>query len=171
MAVREILLLGDEVLRRKADSVVEFDTDLQTLVDDLFDTMYDAEGAGLAAPQVGVSLRVFVFDVREIMKDANAQLALVNPEIVTASDENVRDVEGCLSIPGIEETVQRPASITARGMTPDGEEVEISGDGLLSRVIQHELDHLNGVLFIDRLSPLKRQLLLKRYQKSRTGGD
>jgi peptide deformylase len=165
MAVREIRLLGDEALRKKAVAVTEFDDELRALVDDMYDTMYEAEGAGLAAPQVGVPLRVFVFDVREITEDPSARLALVNPEITFLSDETDRDIEGCLSIPGMEETVQRPAEVTARGWTPEGEEIEISGDGLLSRVIQHEFDHLNGVLFIDRISPLKRQLLLKRYRK------
>lgn len=161
MSVREIRLLGDPVLREEAAPVVELDDEVQALVRDLMDTMYAAEGIGLAATQVGVLLRVFVYDVRE--SDLAAGV-LINPEIV-AREGTVKGEEGCLSIPGLTEIVERSDRVAVRGLDAEGAEVEIEAEGLLSRCLQHEYDHLDGVLFLDRVSPLKRKMLLKKWRK------
>lgn len=166
MALREIVLLGDPVLRKPAQEVEAFDQELKDLVQDLFATMGAAEGAGLAAPQVGVSLRVLVADVRQ-SEGEHARAALVNPRVVEPSEEVEKEAEGCLSIPGVSELVERPAQVVVEGWDPDGEPVRIEAQGLFARVLQHEIDHLDGVLFIDYLSPLKRRMLLKRYRKLR----
>jgi peptide deformylase len=166
MAVREIVLLGDPVLRRPAERVEAFDAELEALVDDLFASMAAAEGAGLAAPQIGVSRRVMVVDVRHT-EGEEARVALVNPRVVEASSEEERETEGCLSIPGVSEVVRRPARVTVEGFGPGGEPVRVEAEGLFARALQHEVDHLDGVLFIDHLSPLKRRMLLKRYRKLR----
>ena len=162
MAELTIRLLGDPVLRQKAEPVDEIDDDLRRLMDDMMDTMYAADGVGLAAPQVGVSRRVIVVDIRE---QDTPPFALVNPEIVERSEEVARDEEGCLSIPGLKDIVERPARVVVEGLDRDGNPRRIEAEGLLARVLQHEVDHLDGILFIDRLSPLKRQLLLKKWQK------
>lgn len=159
--IREIRLYGDPVLREEAAPVEAFDDELERLIDDLIETMYEADGIGLAAPQVGVPLRVFVYDIRD--PDVGPGV-LLNPEIVE-SDGSARDEEGCLSLPGLTEIVERPESIVVRALDRGGHAVEIEAEGLLSRCIQHERDHLDGVLFIDRLSPLKRRLLLRKWQK------
>lgn len=162
MAVREIRILGDPVLRAKAAPVSVVDDELRRLIDDMLETMYAADGVGLAAPQVGVGRRVIVVDVRE--PDAPA-FALINPVVVSASEEVERGEEGCLSIPGLKEIVERPAGVVVEGLDPDGKPRRIDAHGLLARALQHEVDHLDGVLFIDRVSPLKRQMLLKRWKK------
>jgi peptide deformylase len=164
MAIRRIRLLGDPVLREPAAEVTAFGPELHELVADMFETMAHADGAGLAATQVGVSERVFVADVR---RDAGPEgrVALVNPRIVEASEETDREPEGCLSIPGVSDVVARPSRVTVEGLDPDGRPVRVSGSGLLARVLQHEIDHLDGVLFIDHLSPLKRRLLLGKYRR------
>ena len=159
--IREIRIFGDPVLREKCVPVADIDDDLRRLAEDMQETMYDADGIGLAAPQVGVPVRLFVYDVRD------ADLApgvLVNPEIVEARGTS-KEEEGCLSIPGLAEIVERSASIVVRGLGLDGEPVEIRAEGLLSRCIQHETDHLDGVLFLDRVSPLKRKMLLAKWRK------
>lgn len=161
MSVREILLFGDPILRKRAEPVEEIDDDLRELVQDLMDTMYAAEGIGLAAPQIGIPLRVFVYDVQE--PDARTG-ALINPEIVER-EGSVKGEEGCLSIPGLTEIVERNERVLVRGLDVDGTEIEIEADGLLSRCLQHEYDHLDGVLFLDRVSPLKRKMLLRKWQK------
>jgi peptide deformylase len=167
MAIRTIELLGSEALRTPAKEVETFDDDLRALVRDMFETMYHAEGAGLAAPQVNVPLRVFVFDLREEGRGRREPVALVNPRIVESSSRTARGPEGCLSIPGVDEVVTRAASVVVEGFTPDGEPVGYEVSGHLARVFQHEIDHLDGVLFIDRISPLKRRMLLKRWQRLR----
>jgi peptide deformylase len=159
--IREIRLYGDPVLREESAPVESFDEELQGLIDDLIETMYEADGIGLAAPQIGVPLRVFVYDIRDEDVDTGV---LLNPEIVETTG-SVRDEEGCLSLPGLTEIVERAESIVLRGLDADGNEVEIAAEGLLSRCLQHESDHLDGVLFIDRVSPLKRRLLLRKWQK------
>ena len=164
MSEREIVLLGDPILREKAAEVEVFDEELQALVRDMFETMVVAEGAGLAAPQIGVGKRIFVADIRE-ERGAPARIAVVNPRIVESSREVDSDAEGCLSIPGVSEVVTRPARVVLEGFDPTGAPIRVEADGLLARVIQHETDHLDGVLFIDRISPLKRSLLLKKYRK------
>ncbi len=159
--ILDIRLFGDPVLREKCAPITELDTEIRRLIDDLHETMYHADGVGLAAPQVGVPLRVFVYDVRD--PDVSPGV-LVNPEIIEA-EGSVRDDEGCLSLPGLSEIVERNESILVRGLGDDGEPVEFRAEGILSRCIQHESDHLDGVLFLDRVSPLKRKMLLRKWQK------
>lgn len=161
MTVRQLRYLGDPVLRETCREVEAVDDEVRALVDDLMETMYAADGVGLAAPQIGVPLRVFVFDVRDEDLDAGA---LVNPRIVEASGTQ-RESEGCLSIPGLEDIVERSERVVVEGLDRNGEPVRIEADGLLSRCLQHEKDHLDGVLFIDRVSPLKRRMLLKKWSK------
>ncbi|MFQ5678505.1 MAG: peptide deformylase [Gemmatimonadota bacterium] len=160
MSVRQIRLLGDPVLRQKAVAVEEVDESVRRLIQDLLDTMYEADGIGLAAPQIGVPLRVFVYDVRE----EGAAGALVNPEILERHG-SVKGEEGCLSIPGLSEIVERSDRIRLRALDGEGREVVLEAEGLLSRCLQHEQDHLDGVLFLDRVSPLKRKMLLKKWAK------
>lgn len=154
--------LGEAVLREKAQPVADVTEELRALIDDRFDTMYAEDGVGLAAPQVGVSQRVVVIDPRD---DAVAPFALINPEIRELSEEVERGEEGCLSLPGLKEMVERPVRCLVEATSRDGTPVHILADGLLARIIQHEVDHLDGILFIDRLSPLKRKMLLRRWQK------
>jgi peptide deformylase len=160
--VREVKLFGDPVLRTKAAPVAEVTDTLRSLIDDMFETMYAEDGVGLAAPQVGIGDRVIVIDPRipEV-----APFALVNPVIIEASEERERGEEGCLSIPGLKDIVERASKVVVEGLSPDGEPVRMPAEGLLARVLQHEVDHLDGVLFIDRVSPLKRRMLLKKWQK------
>ena len=163
MALLEIELLGSSVLRRKAEPVEEITAEVRRLVRDMFDTMYDAEGIGLAAPQVGVSLRVLVLDV-ETEEDGRHVHALINPRITRSSRRRTKEAEGCLSIPGIEETVARPVEVRVEALDPEGEAVRIDAEGLHARALQHEIDHLDGVLFIDRLSVLKQRMALKKWR-------
>jgi peptide deformylase len=168
VAIREILYLGDPVLRRSAAEVTEFDDELKRLVRDLFETMYHADGIGLAAPQVGLSKRVLVVDLRRD-DDELAPVALVNPRVTWASDVTEKQSEGCLSIPGLEDVVTRPFAVKVEGFDPEGRPVTIDADALYARALQHEIDHLDGILFIDRLTPLKRRLLMKKWKKQETG--
>ncbi|HKK07606.1 MAG TPA: peptide deformylase [Gemmatimonadota bacterium] len=161
MSVLGIRLLGDPVLREESEPVDSFDEELRALVRDMRETMYEADGIGLAAPQVGVPLRVFVFDVRE---GEGAAGVLVNP-VIEARSGTTRSEEGCLSIPGISEIVERAESVVVTGRDADGEPVRIEADGRLAVCLQHETDHLDGVLFLDHLSPLKRRLALSRWSK------
>lgn len=166
MAVRRILLLGEEALRVPGVEVEAFDAELRALVEDMLETMYYAEGIGLAAPQVGVSSRVCVLDLREEDDPETGRWVFVNPVIVESSDEVDKAPEGCLSIPEMEDVVTRPARVTVRGFDVEGEAIEVTAEGLLARALQHEMDHLDGVLFIDRLSAFKRRALLKKWKKS-----
>jgi len=159
--IHDIRLYGDPVLREKCAPVEVIDDDVRDLIEDLQHTMYDADGIGLAAPQVGVAIRVFVYDVRD--PDV-APGVLVNPEIIESAG-TVREEEGCLSLPGLADVVERSESILVRGLDEAGQPVEMRAEGLLSRCIQHESDHLDGVLFFDRVSPLKRKMLLRKWQK------
>lgn len=161
MTVRDVRYLGDPVLREVCSEVVAVDEEVRALVDDLVETMYAADGIGLAAPQIGIPLRVFVYDVRD---DAIEPGVLVNPRIVESKGKQ-KEVEGCLSIPGLDEVVERSERVVVEGLGRDGETVRIEAEGLLSRCLQHEYDHLEGVLFIDRVSPLKRRMLLKKWAK------
>lgn len=162
MAVHEIRILGDPVLRQRAEPVAAVDDEVRQLIDEMLETMYDADGVGLAAPQIGISRRIVVIDVNE--KEVPA-FGLVNPVIVERSDAVERGEEGCLSIPGLKEIVERSARVVAEGLDRDGNPRRIEATGLLARALQHEVDHLDGILFLDRVSPLKRQMLLKRWQK------
>lgn len=166
MAIREIVLMGDPVLRTKAQEVEDFDEGLRTLVRDMFETMYHAEGIGLAAPQVGISKRVLVVDLRR-EEEPEAHLALVNPVVTWASRELDKAPEGCLSIPGLEDTVVRPWAVKVEGYDPKGRPVQVAAEDLFARALQHEIDHLDGILFLDRLSPLKRRMQMKKWKKLR----
>jgi peptide deformylase len=167
MAVRDIRIMGDPVLREKAKPLAGIDDETRRLIKDMFDTMYQADGVGLAAPQVGVSQRVIVVDPRE----TNVKpLGIVNPVIVAKAEDVDRGEEGCLSIPGLKDIVERSAGVVVEGLDADGNPLHLEAEGLLARVLQHEVDHLDGVLFVDRVSPLKRKLLLKRWQKVKPEG-
>lgn len=161
--IREIRLFGDPVLREPAEPVAAIDDRVRALVADLVETMYEADGVGLAAPQVGIGLRVIVVDTRE--EEGSGALALINPRIADASAETDKVEEGCLSIPGIAEIVERPARVVVEALDPAGEPVRIEADGLSARALQHEVDHLDGVLFLDRLSALKRKMALQKWRK------
>jgi len=169
MSVHEIVLMGNPVLREVAEEVDAFDDALRALVRDMFETMYHAEGIGLAAPQIGILSRVLVIDLSrdddEEDNDDGEPIALVNPRLTWHGDELERQTEGCLSIPGLEEVVERPREVRVEAMDPDGNPVSIAADKLLARALQHEIDHLDGVLFLDRVSPLKRRMLLKKWKK------
>ena len=162
MAVRRVRLLGDPVLRAPANAVAEVTDGVRRLIDDMFETMYTEDGVGLAAPQVGVGERIVVIDPRE---EGTGPLALVNPVILETGDELDRGEEGCLSIPGLKEIVERPSTVVIEAVGRNGEPVRIDAGGLLARILQHEVDHLDGILFLDRVSPLKRRMLLKKWQK------
>lgn len=154
--------MGDAVLRQKAKPVADITDETRRLIRDMFETMYAEEGVGLAAPQVGVSDRVIVVDPHE---EGTEPFALINPEILEASKETEKSEEGCLSIPGLRDLVERSWRVRVRGLSPDGALREFEAEALLARIIQHEVDHIDGILFIDRLSPLKRKLLLAKWQK------
>ena len=165
--VRTIVIMGDPVLRTRAEQVGSFDEGLRRLVDDLFDTMYHAEGIGLAANQIGVLKQVLVVDVRD-EEDAEAgRMALINPRIVMATSEAEKETEGCLSIPGLEEVVKRPAGIRVEASDVRGAPISVDAEALLARALQHEIDHLEGILFLDRVSPLKRRMLRKKWKKAK----
>lgn len=166
MARLEVRLLGDPVLRAKAAEVTEIGDRTLRLIEDMFETMYAEEGVGLAAPQVGISERIIVVDPHD---EDTERFALINPVILESASDTERGEEGCLSIPGLKDIVERPAAVIVEGLTPAGEKRRIEADGLLARILQHEIDHIDGVLFIDRLSPLKRKLLLARWQKVKPG--
>lgn len=159
--MREIRMLGDPVLRAPSRPVEQIDAEVRALIDDMVETMHAYEGIGLAAPQVGVPIRVFVYDVREPEAEPGV---LINPEVIESTGL-VKESEGCLSIPNLTEVVERAADVVVRGQNPDGDVVTIEASGLLSRCLQHEIDHLDGVLFVDRVSPLKRRLLLSKWAK------
>ncbi len=154
-------MLGDPVLRAPSRPVETIDAEVRTLIDDMIETMHAYDGIGLAAPQVGVPIRVFVYDVREPEVEPGV---LINPEVVESAGL-VKESEGCLSIPNLTEIVERASDVVVRGLDRNGEETTITASGLLSRCLQHEIDHLDGVLFIDRVSPLKRRLLLGKWAK------
>jgi peptide deformylase len=165
--VREIVMMGDPVLRKRAAPVESFDDKLQKLVDDMYETMYHAEGIGLAANQIGVLQQVLVIDIRDEKDAAAGRMALINPRIVMVTDDLDREAEGCLSIPGIEDVVERPWGVRVEAVNPKGEPVSVVADALLARALQHEIDHLEGILFIDRVSPLKRRMLLDKWKKAK----
>jgi peptide deformylase len=153
MTFRQIITLPDPVLRRKARPVTRFDAELQTLIDDMIETMREAPGVGLAAPQVGVSERVIVVEylVDEEKEDAPKKLfVVVNPEIKVASEETEEAIEGCLSVPGWQGEVERALAVTVKGQTRHGQPMKVKAKGWLARIFQHEIDHINGVVFTDR---------------------
>ena len=166
MALLPILVAPDPVLKTKATPVATVDDSLRQLMDDMLETMYDAPGIGLAAPQIGVSKRVIVMDIAQ-EDEPKAPLCMVNPELVWVSDEDATYEEGCLSVPEHYADVVRPAEIRVRYLDRDGKQQELKTGGLLATVIQHEMDHLDGILFIDHLSSLKRNMILRKLLKSR----
>ena len=164
MAVLEIRYLGDPVLRRATRPVESFDVELAQLLDDLVETMYAADGVGLAAPQVGDQRRVTVIDVSE-RRDGTAVIELVNPTIVEERG-TIDSEEGCLSIPGVVETIERAAEVVVEYRDRAGARRTVEGTSLLSRALQHEIDHLDGILFIDHLGALKRRLAVHEFRKA-----
>jgi peptide deformylase len=165
MARREILILPDKRLRLKSEPVKTINREIKTLLDDMFETMYDAPGIGLAAIQVGVPKRLVTMDLAK-KDDPPEPLVFINPEIISRSDEKATYEEGCLSIPEFYEDVERPAQVRVKYLDRDGKEQELDASGLLATCLQHEIDHLNGVLFIDHISRLKRQMILKKFSKA-----
>jgi peptide deformylase len=165
MALREIIVLPDKRLRQVSDPVKAVDAELRGLVDDMFETMYKAPGVGLAAIQVGVAKRVVTVDTAKKDEPKNPQV-FINPEIVWSSDEKNSYEEGCLSIPEYYEEVERPAQVKVRFMNLDGKAQEVEANGLLATVLQHEIDHTNGILFIDHISKLKRDRVIKKFTKA-----
>ncbi len=164
-----IVKYGDKVLETPARPVTRFDEELGGLVEDMFESMYAAHGVGLAAPQIGRSLRLAVIDVTS-GKNPEARLVLANPEIIHSEGEQ-REEEGCLSLPGFHAAVLRPKFVTVRAQNLRGEWFEMRGEGLLARAFCHEIDHLNGVLFIQHLSLLKRDLIRRRVRKLQKRGE
>ncbi|MFG1358619.1 peptide deformylase [Xanthobacter pseudotagetidis] len=164
MSIRPILILPEPKLRAISKPIEKIDGEVRKLVEDMFETMYDAPGIGLAAIQVGVERRVVTIDTAREGEDKKP-IALINPEIVAASDELSVYSEGCLSIPEYYEEVERPARVAIRFMDLEGKLREMEADGLFATCVQHEIDHLNGVLFIDHLSKLKRDRVIKKFTK------
>jgi len=155
----KVRIYGDPVLRKSTDIITEFDTNTSDFVNNMIKTMYVGNGIGLAAPQVGISKKIVAID-SSFGENTDSAIQLINPEIVETEGECILE-EGCLSIPGVYEEVVRPEKIWFKYFDIDGNEQNMDADGLLSRVIQHELDHLDGILFVDRLSTVKRNLLAK----------
>jgi peptide deformylase len=167
--IHPIVKYGDPVLETPGKRVEEFDEDIQKLVADMFESMYAANGVGLAAPQIGVGLRLTVIDVSN-GKIPEAKMVLVNPEIIYAEGQQ-REEEGCLSLPGFRGYVERPQYVTVRAQDATGTQFERRGEGLLARAFCHEIDHLNGVLFITHLSMLKRDLIKRKIRKMKKAGE
>jgi peptide deformylase len=161
--VREILIWPDPILKQKAKPVARVDDSIRTLVKDMFETMYSADGVGLAAPQVGVLQRVIVLDTRPRQPETQP-IAMINPEIIALEGKTTYN-EGCLSIPGEAEDVDRAAVVTVKFLDPEGREQTLTCDGLLAIAVQHETDHLNGTVFVDHVSTLKRELIRKRMKR------
>jgi peptide deformylase len=172
MSVLDIKKYPEEVLKKKAlavNKVDKNDRDLQLLIDNMIETMYTAAGIGLAAPQVGVGKRLIVIDIGD-REEGGALIVLVNPEIILA-EGLVESEEGCLSVPQYIANLKRAESVVVRGLDREGRAVEIKADGLLARALQHEIDHLDGVLILDRISAIKREFYKKRYLKSLKESD
>lgn len=163
MAVLEIRKYPDEILKKKASPITAIDRNIQKLIDDMIETMYKANGVGLAAPQVGVSKRLIVVDTSS-REENQSLVVLINPKIINSEGEILSE-EGCLSLPGFTTRLKRKEKILVKGLDRNGKEIEIYAEGLFSRALQHEIDHLDGILLIDRISPLKRELFRRKYQK------
>ena len=160
---------GVPVLEKPAAPVTKFDAELEKICADMFESMYAAQGVGLAAPQIGLAMRLAVIDV-SLGKNSEAKLVLANPEIIYSEGEQ-REEEGCLSLPGFRGSVIRPLYVTMRAQDVTGKSYEMRGEGLLARAFCHEIDHLNGVLFLQHLSMLKRDLIKRKIRKLRKSGD
>jgi peptide deformylase len=166
--IRPILKYGDSILHDRALPVAAVTAEIETLIDDMIDTMYAAPGVGLAAPQVGVSLRIFVVDI-SVGRDPAGLMVLVNPEFVERDGVQLEE-EGCLSVPGFNATVVRPTRAVVKGLDRHGDPLQIEGVGLLARAFQHEMDHLDGTLFVDRIRGIKRDLIVRRIRKLTRAG-
>lgn len=166
--IRPILRYGDDTLRKPAIAVLDIASDIQTLIDDMIDTMYAASGVGLAAPQIGAPLRLFVADPSG-GHDAEDLVVMVNPEWIERNGEQHED-EGCLSVPGFNAAVPRPAHAIIRGLDRDGQSRTIEGTGILARAFGHEMDHLDGSLFLDHLRGMRRDMMIRRISKLRRSG-
>jgi peptide deformylase len=164
-----IVKFGNPVLEKKAEMVTVFDDELRKLIDDMFESMYAARGVGLAAPQVGISRRIAVIDVT-FKEDPKAKLVLINPEIIH-TEGRFKQSEGCLSIPDFRENVTRPRAVTVRAQDEHGKILELTGEELLARALQHETDHLNGKLYISHISALKRDLIKRKIRKLVKAGE
>ncbi|MBP3546817.1 MAG: peptide deformylase [Alphaproteobacteria bacterium] len=168
MAKLKVYEYPHPVLKQKAEKVAKVDDEIRSFLDDMLETMYDAVGVGLAAPQVGVSKRIVVIDVAHPDEgEERNPIYLVNPEIIWHSDEESCQYEGCLSVPDQSAEVNRYKQVRVQYLDYNGKECEIMAEGLLAIALQHEIDHLDGILYIDRISRLKRQMLLKKLQKMR----
>jgi peptide deformylase len=165
MALRDILILPDKRLRLVSEPVKTIGAETRKLIADMFETMYEAPGIGLAAIQVGVPQRVVTMDLSKKDEDKQ-QRVFINPEVLWSSDEKVTREEGCLSIPEFYEDVERPSGVRVRYLDLDGKQQELEANGLLATCLQHEIDHLNGVLFIDHISRLKRERVTKKFAKA-----
>jgi len=166
--IRPILRYGDQDLHQPAVEVTSFDDDLQRLIDDMIETMYAAPGVGLAATQVGVPLRIFVIDI-SLGRDPGGLITIVNPEFVERDGMQLEE-EGCLSVPGFNATVVRPSRALVKGLDRHGAPLQIEGKDLLARAFQHEMDHLDGMLFVDRLRGIKRDLIVTKIRKLTRAG-
>ncbi len=165
-----ILKFGDPVLEQRGETVQEFDTpELHKLLEDMFESMYVSKGVGLAAPQIGISRRIAVIDL-SLGEDPAQKLVLINPEIIRSEGKLVTE-EGCLSVPGFREPVKRAAVVTARAQNAKGETFEVTGEELLARALQHEIDHLNGRLYLSHLSVLKRDIIRRRIRRLQKEGE
>ncbi|MFB9949949.1 peptide deformylase [Rhizobium puerariae] len=168
MTIKPLIILPNPILRQVSMPIEQVDAEILRLADDMLETMYDAPGIGLAAIQIGVPRRLLVVDVAREGEEKNPQV-FINPEIVRSSDERSVYEEGCLSIPEYYAEVERPAAVTVRHVGRDGKEHVVEADGLLATCLQHEIDHLNGVLFIDHISRLKRDMVIKKFTKAAKG--
>jgi peptide deformylase len=165
MALRDILILPDKRLRQVSEPVKKIDAGIHKLIEDMFETMYDAPGIGLAAIQVGTPRRVVTMDLAKKEEPKNPQV-FINPEIVWSSEDKATYEEGCLSIPEFYGDVERPAQVKVKYLDREGQPQEVEANGLFATCLQHEIDHLNGVLFIDHLSKLKRDRVVKKFTKA-----
>jgi peptide deformylase len=168
--VRKIIKYGEPILERRAEPVTEFNTpELEQTIADMFETMYAAKGVGLAAPQIGLGKCISVIDI-SVGEDETKKLVLINPEVVTTEGKQVGE-EGCLSIPGFREPVTRANKVTVKAFNPQGEAIELQGEELLARAFLHEIDHLKGVLFLNHLSALKRDIIRRKIKKLQKSGE
>ena len=181
MAIQPIVMMGDPILRTVASEVDAFDDELMSLTRDLLETMYHAGGAGLAAPQIGCSKRVIVINLKTSMREQGygegegdierQHLVLINPRVAWESAASNKEPEGCLSIPDLDEFVRRSTAIRVEAVGVDGADLEFPAEEYFARVLQHEIDHLDGILFVDRISALKRRILMKKWKKIQAEED
>ncbi len=167
--IHEVVKYPDPILAKRGEPVTVFDADLKKLIDEMFDSMYAAQGIGLAAPQIALSKRIAIVDI-SFQKNPEEKIVLINPEIIEREGKQVEE-EGCLSLPDIREKVSRAEWVKVKAQDVTGKWVEIEGEELLARALQHEIDHLDGILFIDHLSRLKRDLVLRKIKKMQKNGE